>query len=230
MVLVETIPSQINGDLLCRPEGNDFSRRLQSSTWTDLQMSAWTCDPRAAPFCQYRFKCYVQKFVAAFFLHIITVCTVFFLYELFVSVARHRMKEPPQPLDKTTNDDRTELQSPCRLTDHKPTENAEDEQLKRPPTTPSAKLNNQKFSSPDSSRIPAPLKPDSIILHRRRLLSPSQRTSHQRHNNRIQKRRLLSEISPHRRLREHQSGGRYKLRSKALLMSKQNEGVAEGEK
>ena len=84
---------------------------------------------------------------------------------------------------------------------------------------------NIKISTPPRSEIPAPLMPNSIRLHRRRLTaSPSGLTRHNKFK--IQHRRSLSEIKPLQHTPGEQlAGGRYKLRSKAKMTKLQKEVV-----
>ena len=92
-----------------------------------------------------------------------------------------------------------------------------------------AQAANIKVPTPPSSQIPAPLMPNSIRLHHRRLTGPPSGLA--RHNKfKIKHRRSLSEISPPQRTPEEQlAGGRYKLRSKAKLTEMQKEVVRRDE-
>ena len=92
-----------------------------------------------------------------------------------------------------------------------------------------AQAANIKIPTPPSSQIPAPLMPNSIRLHRRRLTaSPSGLARHNKFI--IRNRRSLSEISPPQSTPEEQlAGGRYKLRSKAKMTKMQKEVARRGE-
>lgn len=105
----------------------------------------------------------------------------------------------------------------------------DDETVTVAPTSFAAQAAHIKISTPPSSQIPAPLMPNSIRLHHRRLTgSPSGLARHNKFK--IRNRQSLSEISPPQRTPEEQlAGGRYKLRSKAKLTKMQRDVIRRDE-
>ena len=198
--------------------------------------SNFSCDDITEINCRYNHWCATRPLLMALTLHL-AFTTFLKVYarpaatgktspHLKLELPPHNPEErkaqdvsmPPQ----TTTGQTTRKRAHSEISD-------DDDTVTVAPTSFAAQAAHIKISTPPSSQIPAPLMPNSIHLHRRRLTaSPSGLARHNKFK--IRNRRSLSEISPPQRTPEEKlAGGRYKLRSKAKLTKMQKEVVRRDE-